>query len=64
MEFASIDRTKVTAIVETEAVRARDEILATVTHDLGTPLSAHTTAVSLLDVNRRPEPGSRLHPET
>jgi signal transduction histidine kinase len=48
MESALTDGSRVTAIVETEAVRARDEILAIVTHDLRTPLSAIATAASLL----------------
>jgi K+-sensing histidine kinase KdpD len=48
MESASTDGSRVTAIVETEAVRARDEILAIVAHDLRTPLSAIATAASLL----------------
>lgn len=45
---ASPDRSNVAGVVETEALRSRDEILAIVTHDLRTPLAAIATAASLL----------------
>ena len=48
LESASTDRSNVTGVVETEALRSRDEILAIVTHDLRTPLTAIDTAASLL----------------
>lgn len=45
---ASPGRSNVAAVVETEALRSRDEILAIVTHDLRTPLAAVAAAASLL----------------
>ena len=48
VESASTGRSDATAGMEAEALRARDEILAIVTHDLRTPLSAVVTAASLL----------------
>ena len=48
IESASTERSNVAAVVNTEALRAREEILEIVAHDLRTPLSAIITAASLL----------------